>query len=98
MFKPASRTRWASAASDIGRIRSITGTTFFALTNGHTLSRTAATMAAFSGTGWARSVVAWMLPRLTCRTPRSTSARLPPWRPMMTSRPPVARALTRVLT
>lgn len=46
-----SSTRWASAASAIGSVRSTTGLTTPPPINGHTCSRTAATMAAFSWSG-----------------------------------------------
>jgi pyruvate dehydrogenase E2 component (dihydrolipoamide acetyltransferase) len=87
-------TRWASAASAIGYEACTTGRTRPPETSGHTCSRTAATMAAFSSSGRARSEVAVIAARLASSAPRFSSALTPPWSPMTARRPFTARAST----
>src|SRR5690606_19984466 len=91
---PESNIRCASAASDIGTSAYTTGRTAPSSISGHTLSTTLRTMAPFSSTGRARSVVACTEARLASSAPRSSSALRPPCSPMITSRPPVLSART----
>src|SRR5690606_18222446 len=94
MCFPSSSIRWARAASGSGTVAWTTGRIVPAATRGQTFSTTPRTMAPFSSTGRDRRAVAWIVPRLARRAPRSTSPFLPPCIPMITIRPPVARALT----